>query len=177
MQRAFSGRDARTLKVLGSDLAAVALTQSLLIRAPLAPEQRAALFALLADAPQWTVPGTSVTPLRVEKAGTDGDATVIRISSHLSADEERRLSVTGDWALELVVDARAGRIVALREYEDGPGKPPQVTTVERQAVVDAPWACPSVRGPTSVTRGRHCGEHAALRVRPRLSGRLPRDHR
>lgn len=124
--------------VLGRDLGVLAITVQLLDRAPLDSARRSALLDLLAAAPDWTVPGTSVTPLSVERVGGDGGNVVIRVESHLT-DAERRAISSGErgWALDLEIDPAAGRLTGFREYEDGLGEPPEVTTVEAQRIVPA----------------------------------------
>ncbi len=140
--REASGND-RAMRVFGHDLGVVAVIYYLSTNAPVTAEQRAALLQLLATAPDWTAPGTSVTPLTTRNMGQDrsaqGDAVIrIRLELRFTAEEARELSVDPEpFALDLLIDTDAGRLVELREFEDGLSGAPIVTTIEEQKIVSA----------------------------------------
>ncbi len=125
------------LDVLGRDLGVIGITVTLLDRAPVEVQQRAALFDLLASAPEWSLPGSSVTPLSVERLRSDREGDVrIRIESRLTESEREQIaSDNRGWALDLTVDPAQGRLTELREYENGLGARPELTTVEEQRIV------------------------------------------
>lgn len=140
--RAAVGRTARAepdIGVLGRDLLVIGQTIYLLDRAPISAGQRAALFDLLASAPQWTVPGTSVTPLHVERVGPEASNGIrIRLTLNLTNAERRQIgSDQPDYAVDLTIDPEHARLTEAREYEDGLHAPPQVTTIEQQRIVPA----------------------------------------
>lgn len=130
----------------GRDLLVAATAVGLLVEAPLSPGQREAAFALLAGAEGWYEPGATATPPRIERAGTDRDAlgregTVVRVVLTLTPAEAG--AARGDreaveWALDLVLDPDRGRLLEVREREEGPGSPAWVRVTEAQRVVDAP---------------------------------------
>ena len=128
------------LKVIGPDLAVLGLDVELSETAPLSADQRGALLELLATAPQWTTPGTSITPMSVRNLGAatdaDGrDGIRIRVELRFTAAEARELSIDPEpFALDFVIDPDRGRILEVREFEDGLDGRPQVTTIERQEI-------------------------------------------
>ena len=141
--RAAVGRAAagdRALRVYGRDLGVVATVVHLSTDAPVTAAQRAALLELLATAPDWTVPGTSVTPLSTRNLGpdrtADGESAVrLRFELRFTPEEARELSIDPEpFALDLLIDPDAGRLMELREYEDGLAGRPIVTTIEVQRI-------------------------------------------
>lgn len=132
-----------TLKLYGYDLGVVVTIIRLSADAPVTARQRAALLELLATAPEWTAPGSSVTPLATRNLGADRtadgrEATRIRLELRFTPEEARELSIDPEpFALDLLLDTDAGRLVELREYEDGLSGDPIVTTIEAQRIVSA----------------------------------------
>lgn len=127
------------LPVVGIDLAVIATTADLLVTAPIDAAQRAALFELLASAPEWTLPGSSVTPVEVTRVGVATARGVrVRVELRLTPAERQQLRTSDlEWGLELTIDPVHGRVTELREYEDGLRAPPIVTTIEAQRIVPA----------------------------------------
>jgi hypothetical protein len=115
----------REIERSGRDLIVVEAATDLLVEAPLSPDQRAALFSLLADAPDWYQPGSGAEPIQVRNLGPTEDAlgrngTAVRVG-----------------ALDLVLDPDAGRLLETRSHEHGPNGEPVRLTLETQRVVDS----------------------------------------
>jgi hypothetical protein len=132
------------VELTGRDLFVVETATQLLIAAPLSPDQRATLFSLLADIPDWYQPGTSAKPVQIQSLGPTEDALgrtgiTVRIATEPTRDEVTR---AGGWLVDFVLDRDAGRVLETRSYEHGPNADPVRETVEEQRVVDTMPAHP-----------------------------------
>jgi hypothetical protein len=139
--RELGGRDLRLAQVelSGLDLVVVEAVTDLLVYAPLSAGQRAAMFSLLAEAPEWYRPGSGANPIQIRDLGPTDDAlgrngTAVRIATRPTDDEARR---AGEWTVDLVLDPDSGRLLEIRSYEHGRDAEPIPLTVEAQRVVDS----------------------------------------
>jgi hypothetical protein len=115
----------REIERSGHDLIVVETVTDLLVEAPISPDQRAALFSLLADAPDWYQPGSGAEPILVRNLGPTED------------DLGRNGTAVRVGAFDLVLDPGAGRLLETRSYEHGLGGEPVRLTLEAQRVVDS----------------------------------------
>jgi len=120
----------------GTDLLATATIVSLLAQAPLEADQRAALFEVLATAPDWFRSGDGVAlsmgslgPRRTHE-GREGIG--IRVKLQLPAGEPGAGS-PGIWTLDVISDLDRGQILETVETE--PGSKPTVTSYDPAKVI------------------------------------------